>query len=232
MKYLIAGFISLLMACQAPSFKVCIDGPMQDKVLALKSKSRAADKSRKAVVKVFSHREAGTGFGTGTVFKYKGQTIVLTAAHVIGEISNKITVSDGKRKVKAEVIYFDSISDLAALRLHGSLDKQPIPLRPRSQEGLRLGEDVFYSGFPNDSDMLTIKGYIAGVHPQGHIYMHSYGWPGASGSAVLDEHGRLVGVLFAVDVGTGIVGFPSIIEDVVIVVPIWKMNFDLLDLNL
>ena len=80
--------------------------------------------------------------------------------------------------------------------------------------------------------MLTIKGYIAGVHPQGHIYMHSYGWPGASGSAVLDEHGRLVGVLFAVDVGTGIVGFPSIIEDVVIVVPIWKMNFDLLDLNL
>ena len=62
--------------------------------------------------------------------------------------------------------------------------------------------------------------------------MHSYGYSGASGSAVFDLNGRLVGVLVALDVGQGYVGIPSIIEDIVIVVPIWKLQFELLDLNL
>ena len=77
--------------------------------------------------------------------------------------------------------------------------------------------------------LLTIEGYIAGIHPRGDIYMHSYGWSGASGSAVFDMRGRLVGVLVAIDVGQGYVGFPTIIEDVVVVVPIWKLNFSLLE---
>ncbi len=62
--------------------------------------------------------------------------------------------------------------------------------------------------------------------------MHSYGWSGASGSSVFDNEGRLVGILVALDVGPGIIGIPNIIEDVVIVVPIWMLNFDILDKSL
>ena len=232
MRYLIGGFISLLVACNTPSFGVCPGQQVQDKVLVLKSESRVESRSREATVKVFSEREAGTGFGTGTVFNYKGRTVILTAAHVVGGLGNRTTVSDGARKVEAQVVYLDMIADLAVLTIDEQLDRKPLSLRPVKKSSFNLGEDVFYSGFPNDSSLLTIRGYIAGIHPGEHLYMHSYGWPGASGSAVLDRHGRLVGVLFAVDVGTDMVGFPTIIEDVVVVVPIWKMNFDLLDMNL
>ena len=46
---------------------------------------------------------------------------------------------------------------------------------------------------------------------------------------MLDNRGRLVGILIALDVGTGILGEPTVIEDVVVVVPIWKLDFDELD---
>ena len=54
----------------------------------------------------------------------------------------------------------------------------------------------------------------------------------SSGSSVFDDRGRLVGVLSAIGVGTGIMGMPMAIEDVVLVVPISELNFELLDLNL
>ena len=94
MRYLIGGFISLLVACNTPSFGVCSEQQVQDKVLVLKSESRVESRSREATVKVFSEREAGTGFGTGTVFNYKGRTVILTAAHVVGGLGNRTTVSD------------------------------------------------------------------------------------------------------------------------------------------
>ena len=49
---------------------------------------------------------------------------------------------------------------------------------------------------------------------------------------MFDNEGRLVGILVALDVGPGIIGMPNIIEDVVIVVPIWMLNFDILDKSL
>ena len=232
MRYLIWGFLSLLVACNTHSFGVFPKHTEQETLLVLKSETRIVNKSREAVVKIYSERESGTGFGTGTTFKYKGKTIVLTAAHVVGGYENKNFVFDGVKKVEAKIAYLDIIADLAVLIPVEEINRKPLPFRPITKKSMRLGEDVFYSGFPNDSGLLTIRGYIAGVHPKEHLYMHSYAWPGASGSAILDGEGHVIGVLFAVEVGTDIVGFPTIVEDVVVVVPIWKMNFDLLDLNL
>ena len=44
--------------------------------------------------------------------------------------------------------------------------------------------------------------------------------------------GRLIGILYALDVGPNAAGFPTMIEDIAVVVPIWKLEFKLLDLNL
>ena len=49
---------------------------------------------------------------------------------------------------------------------------------------------------------------------------------------MFDTDGHLVGILYALDVGPDVTGLPTIIEDVVIVVPIWMLHFELLDLNL
>jgi len=232
MRYIIGGLLSLLVACQTPNLGVCEVGQLTDKALVLKADSKAASMSRNAVVKVRSEGEDGVGVGTGTVFKYKGETIIITAAHVVRGPEYKVSVADESFLVSAEIIYFDPIADLAVIKSDVELDRKPIPLRTLNSRQIRLGQDVLYSGFPNDSGLLTIEGYIAGAHSLGYLYIHSYAWPGASGSSVLDKYGRVIGILVAVEVGTDVMSFPTIIEDVAIIVPIWRLDFDILDQNI
>jgi len=233
MRYLFGGILSLLLiACQSTSLDVCSGGFGTTEVQVVKSTTRLASDTRGATVEVFSVREQGIAFGTGTVFKYKGKTIVLTAAHVVGAVKNAVGITVGGEEMLTTLIYYDELTDLAVLVVPDITGADPMKLRPLREKNLKIGQDVLYSGYPNLSGLLTIEGYIAGIHPRGDIYMHSYGWSGASGSAVFDTSGRLVGVLVALDVGQGYAGMPSIIEDVVVVVPIWKLNFELLDLNL
>ena len=233
MRYLFGGILSLLLiACQSTSFSVCGNDFEAFETQVIRSTTRLASDSRNATVEIYSHRPKGVAFGTGTVFKYKGKIVVVTAAHVLGGIENKITVSTGAEEIVASIVYYDDATDLAVLVVPRLTSVKPMNLRPVKERNLKIGQDVVYSGYPNVTGLLTIEGYIAGMHPRGDIYMHSYGWSGASGSAVFDLSGRLVGVLVALDVGQGYVGLPSIIEDVVVVVPIWKLQFELLDLNL
>ena len=233
MRYLFGGLLALsLVACYAPSFETCSTDFELTRIEVTKATTRVADNSREATVKVFSLRPDGKAFGTGTVFKYKGQVVILTAAHVISDARNTIVVDTGSRELPGTVVYMDPRSDIAVVTITGDLGIKPLPLRPVHEGNIKIGTDVLYSGFPNDIGLLTVEGYIIGTHRHGDLYMHSYGWPGASGSAVFTNDGRLVGVLVALDVGSGLLGMPNIIEDVVIVVPVWKLDFDLLDLNL
>jgi len=233
MRYLFGGLLSLsLISCQNSSFDACGTDFGLNKVEVVRATTRVANDSRGATVKVFSIRPRGKAFGTGTAFKYKGQTIILTAAHVIDSLDNEVIVQTDFQELPGTVVYMDSISDLAVITVSQELDVRSIPLRQVRERNIKIGVDVLYSGYPNDVNLLTVEGYIAGLHQRGHLYMHSYGWSGASGSAVFDTNGRLVGVLVALDVGKGLFGMPNIIEDLVIVVPIWKLNFGLLDVNL
>jgi len=50
--------------------------------------------------------------------------------------------------------------------------------------------------------------------------IHSYIWKGASGSLVLDGKGNIVEVVSAVSVGTDLTSFPTIIEDIGLIVPV------------
>ena len=233
MRYLFGGILSLLLvACHGTPFGVCSGAFETNEVQVVKSTTRLASQSRDATVEIHSHRPSGSAFGTGTAFKYKRQTIVVTAAHVIGDTGNIITVSTYAEEVVAKIVYYDRATDLAVLSIPDLSSVKPMRMRPLKQNSLRIGHDILYSGYPNVTGLFTIEGYVAGLHARGDLYVHSYAWPGASGSAVLDLHGRLVGVLVALDVGEGLFGMPNIIEDVVVVIPIWKLNFELLDLNL
>jgi len=233
MRYLFWGVLSLFLAsCSDTTADVCREYAGPTGIEASRSMDRVTAKSREATVEVASITPEGIAYGTGTLFKYKGHTVVITAAHVVGDTDSRVLVMDGSKEASTSLVYYDRKQDIAVLSLDTPLNSKPLPLRPVSPRNLDIGSEVIYSGYPNISGLFTIKGYITGVHPSGHLYLHSYGWTGASGSAVLDKKGRLVGILYALDVGPDVTGIPTMIEDIVIVVPVWKLEFKLLDLNL
>ena len=183
--------------------------------------SNLEKRSRDATVRITSFDEHGNRVrGSGAYIVYKGGHYILTAAHVIDGSPTAMIEGYGETII-GEVAYTDIDTDVALISIAGMITKDP--LRWRVSKDHDIGDELIYSGYPNSVGMLTIKGSIAG-YDGSMVILHSYVWKGASGSAVLDSQGRIIGVVSAVDVGTDIVGFPTIIEDVGFVVPVFKVE--------
>jgi hypothetical protein len=232
MRVLIWGILSLLfVACHATPVGVCdIDANAREGIL-LKTSTQIEGNTRDAVVKVFSMQQDDLSFGTGTLYRYKGEVIVITSAHVLGSPSNVTVVSTSLFDTVAKVVYFDRDKDIAVLSVPDHKQLKPMRLAPIRDKNVKVGLDVVYTGFPNMTGPLTMRGYIAGSEG-GLLVLHSYAWNGASGSSIFTRSGNLVGILMAIEVGQGFYGYPTSIEDVVYIVPIWLLDFDQLDRNL
>jgi hypothetical protein len=102
----------------------------------------------------------------------------------------------------------------------------PMKYKPAEREDIidMVGEEVTYTGFPSHHDLLTIDGVIASEE-DGNLVMHSYAWPGSSGSGVFDMRGNFVGVVRAVDVGVWSYQLPpQLVEDMVWIAPSWGIT--------
>ena len=234
MRYILWGIMSFLaLSCTQPSTEVCNTTEDAPTLQVVKTTTSLIAKSRNATVRILSiGPDDNISIGTGTAFKYKGHTIVVTAAHVINGPPWLVGVESLGESTMAQVVYYDAHNDLAVLLPSNHSNLKPVKFRPIKPASIKIGQNTLYSGYPNDEAMYTIKGYISAINREGNYYMHAYAWRGASGSGVFDEWGRLIGVLTAVGVGTDVIGTPTAIEDVVHIVPIWKLMTDLLDFNL
>ena len=164
--------------------------------------SNLEKRSRDATVRITSFDEYGNRVrGSGAYIVYRGRHYILTAAHVIDSSPTAMIEGYGETII-GEVAYTDVDTDVALISIAGMITKDP--LRWRVSKDHDIGDELIYSGYM--------------------VILHSYVWKGASGSAVLDSQGRIVGVVSAVDVGTDIAGFPTIIEDVGFVVPVFKVE--------
>jgi len=180
--------------------------------------------------------------GSGTYVKYKGRYLVITAAHVVSpsflppelQSANEISVEPSSGQTfGAEVVYVDKDQDIAILLLPNRLpDMIPVKLDLASPFDVKIGDPIVYTGSPSHHDNLTIFGRVAGNTDGGDFLMHSYAWPGASGAGVFDSRGRLVGVLYGIDMGVGPGGIPTMVEDIVYFTPIWRIAQDLLNTKL
>jgi len=74
---------------------------------------------------------------------------------------------------------------------------------------------------------VTVEGKVMSYAHGDIVFLHSYGWSGASGSGVFNQNGQLVGYISALLVGESEHGI-DVLEDVVIVVPLFNINWSII----
>ncbi len=183
----------------------------------------ARNNSRKAAVKVITP----DGRGSGTYFKVGGYYIVVTAQHVVGDSPFVLIEGRNGETVYGQPILQGVETDVAIILVPEINSRRALRYKtlqqPRDIDRI-VGRNVTYTGFPASHDLMTVDGQIAG-YENGHIIIHSYAWPGSSGSGVFDMRGRLVGVVSAVDIGRwNWMVPPQLVEDVVWIAPIWSIT--------
>ncbi len=195
---------------------------------------RANKISREAAVLVHVQQASGRFRGTGTYFKYKGQHIVVTAAHIWAE-SVPTILKDGalieapSEEVIGKLVYWDPYVDIAILRIP-ALESRKAAKMVRDPQ-YAVGETVVYSGFPGKNSLLTFTGELAGDGYGTDLAMHSMAWGGSSGSGVFDIDGRFVGVVSSIMVGRGFFG-PQLVGSIVYVAPANLIDMQYLRQNL
>jgi len=164
-----------------------------------------------------------SGFGTGTCFEHKGKKIILTAKHVIKENADnneKIYFLQNNKTIELDTLKMYENIDLATLNIKA--DSEGVKCNrftPLKSIPKVFGESVFYVGYPNGIGPVRISGEIANYGIEEEMYiMQSFAWPGASGSAVYDRKGKIIGVVSAVQ--TAIFNPSILLENVVYVTSI------------
>jgi len=173
---------------------------------------------RNAAVKVTSRSRSG--HGSGSYFSYRGFHLIITAYHVVDEIDpNKIViVGRDNESVEAKLIYSNQQYDIAVLQPNAILNSRTaIPLNILQEEP-EVNSTLIYTGFPSGHDLLTFQGNIAGFETVNSrdrkaMLVHTYGWFGSSGSCLFNKWGRLVGILWGVDVE--VFAVPQAQEDII-----------------
>ena len=107
-----------------------------------------------------------------------------------------------------------------------------MPSNREWEQEVSVLSETFYTGYPNGLGPLTFRGAIAGLSEESYLYLHSYAWPGSSGSGVFSYDGNLIGILIALNVGFTGAGY-DVLEDLVIVTPLfmidWEAAYEIMD---
>jgi hypothetical protein len=207
----------------------------------LDSKETAAvHRSRHSILQILSGYEGDDGFAkmSGTYMTYGSKFYVITAAHgIVGDCDRMFVAADSDVFDCIQYIIIDQRVDYAIIEIEKVPYRKPVKLtdvvpsnREWRQETSALNE-IFYTGYPNGIGPLTFKGSIAGVSDENYIYLHSYAWPGSSGSGVFSYDGNMIGIVIALNVGFTGAGY-DVLEDLVIVTPLfmidWKTAYDIM----
>tara|TARA_R110000796_G_scaffold249304_1_gene376923 strand:- start:256 stop:810 length:555 start_codon:yes stop_codon:yes gene_type:complete len=171
---------------------------------------------------------------SGTYFTVEERHYVITVGHGIVGDCTSIRILSGRAMTECiEMKVVDTQIDYAIMQVEPIVDREPIRL-PRDYpvgnawaDQLAIQGTVYYTGYPNGMGPLTFGGEIAGHDRNENIYIHSFAWPGSSGSGVFSESGKLIGIIIAISVGATEYGI-DVLEDMVIVIPLYKINWNVL----
>lgn len=164
-----------------------------------------AQRVRASVVEV---RGSRSGAGSGVVWAEDG--MVVTNHHVVPRETAEVVLAEGAR-LAARLERRDERLDLAALRVEGGLARAGVRAASVGDSArLRPGELVVAVGNPLGERNAVALGVVNGLGtldapggPREAIRVAITLWPGNSGGALADVHGRVVGIPHLV-VGRGL----------------------------
>jgi len=229
------AYFSALKQMQIPSYDE-IASPTN--VSTKTSLRKAAIFSRQSAVRIISlNPETLTISGaSGTYVTLDNRYFILTVAHGLNPDCAFVRVvpdvSDGYEDYIncQKMIEVNLFSDYAIIEVEKINDLSPVPLLtcvPKNtdwKKSFASLSNLVYTGYPNDIGPVTVQGQVMGYSTEDHVFMHSYGWSGASGSGVFNEEGQLVGHVMAILMGETVHGI-NVLEDVVVVVPLFKVDW-------
>ncbi|HSB44737.1 MAG TPA: trypsin-like peptidase domain-containing protein [Nitrospira sp.] len=153
------------------------------------------------------------GVGAGFIVDDTGRA--LTNAHVVdGASTITATLYDG-HKVKAELLGWDPISDVAVLQLEKH-DSPFLPVKLGDSSQLRVGQHVLVVGNPFGLGFTLTSGIISGLGPGTSVIESTNKRlvqttapinPGNSGGPLVDSHGSVIGMATATLMGAQNIGF-------------------------
>ena len=229
------GYFSVMKEMEVPSY---------DEITALTNVSKetslrkAGIISRQSAVKIMSldPQTLSISGASGTYITLDNRYFILTVAHGLNPDCAFVRVvpdvSDGYEDYIdcQKMIEVNVFSDYAIIEVEKINDLSPISLLthvPKNtdwKKSFASLSNLVYTGYPNDIGPLTIQGQVMGYSTEDHVFMHSYGWAGASGSGVFNEEGQLVGHVMAILMGETVHGI-NVLEDVVVVIPLFKVDW-------
>jgi len=198
---------------------------------------RATLISRQSAVKVVSLAPDNlkVSAGSGTYVTVDNRYFILTMAHGVNPDCEFVRIvvegeTEDPYKSCKKIIEINVFTDYAIIEVDKINTLSPVSIMrsvPRNTEWIKSFApltSLVYTGHPNNIGALTIEGQVMGYSEDDHIFMHSYGWSGASGSGVFNEDGQLVGYVMAILMGESEHGI-NVLEDVVVVVPLFKVDW-------
>jgi len=198
----------------------------------------AAVASRLSAVKVLSisTEEIQILTSSGTYVSLDDRYFILTTAHGINKDCKFIkfipAAGNGDHVDCQQIIVINSYMDYAIIEVE-KIGSRPIHIDrevPDNREwatSFAALNELVYSGYPNNMGIVTVEGKVMSYAHGDIVFLHSYGWSGASGSGVFNQNGQLVGYISALLVGESEHGI-DVLEDVVIVVPLFNINWSII----
>lgn len=147
--------------------------------------------------------QATQALGSGVIIDRNGH--ILTNHHVVnGSSKIEILFAKSKKKVEASIVGTDPQTDLALLKVSGSVSELA-PLDIGNSDQLRVGDIVLAIGNPFGfahtvtSGIISAKGRVIGTGPfDNFLQTDAAIHPGNSGGPLLDVKGRVIGICTAI----------------------------------
>ena len=131
--------------------------------------------------------------GTGFFVQPK---VIATNAHLVRDmVSGRVVLQDGSVALMGQVLLSDPMADLALVTVQGAVGH---PLEVPASEAPAIGDRVFVIGNPKGLAGTLSDGLVSAVRGTGRgsmLQLSAPISPGSSGSPVLNEKGRVIGVI-------------------------------------